>query len=142
MFGFLGRWFGRPPRPPVRTAGTTTLSSPTAGDLRAWCRANWDRVPEGQRKLCLEHLRTYVTDEYLDKWRAQRARGEEIGSDVTAFHFFGGGMQIRNVLREVLPDDQLPAVVGPDGNYPPGEVVRNWDDFYTGALEELVETTA
>jgi hypothetical protein len=46
---------------------------------------------------------------------------------------FGGGMQIRNRLRDVLTDDQLPPV-----DYPEGPM-QNWDDFYTGAIDALIE---
>jgi hypothetical protein len=48
------------------------------------------------------------------------------------FHF-SEGMAVRNLLRDVLRDEQLPPV-----EYPVGPM-RNWDDYYMGALDELLE---
>lgn len=51
-----------------------------------------------------------------------------------ALHMWGGGMQIRNRLREAMLDEELPPVTQHDGS-----TAKNWDDFYTGALDELME---
>lgn len=112
------------------------------GELGIWCRANWDRIPAEQRKKCLDHLRDWIGADIIAQWKAQHAAGDRIASDIPGFHHLGGGMRIRNRLRDVMKDAELPAVVGPAGGYPTGEEVRNWDDFYTGALEELVEEKA
>lgn len=106
-------------------------------DLGRWCRANWDMLPELIRKDCLAELRSKVPPEMMAKWKAQHAAGEEIGSDDIFFHH-GNGMAVRNILRKQLRDLELPAVHSP--NYPP-EGAKNWDDYYTGALQELVETS-
>ena len=47
-------------------------------------------------------------------------------------------MQIRNRLRDQLLDMELPVVtVDHEGkSYGPSQ---NWDDYYTGALDELLE---
>lgn len=108
-------------------------------DLDIWCRANWDRAPAEQRAACVAHLRRFFPPEVRRLIKQQHAQGERIGSHDPCFHF-GGGMAVRNALREVLRDEDLPPVVGPAGGYPEGQVVRNWDDFYMGALEELAET--
>ena len=45
---------------------------------------------------------------------------------------------VRNVLRQVMPDSDLPLIqykYGPDK-----DPAQNWDDFYTGALEQLCES--
>ena len=60
--------------------------------------------------------------EIVDHWRDQSRRRVVIGSDNIRFHLVEG-MQIRNALRTVVKDDQLPT---------------NWDDYYYGALEALV----
>lgn len=112
------------------------------GDIDVFCRANWDRVPAEHRATCLDHLRGWIRADIIAQWKAQHAAGERIASDTPGFHHLGGGMEIRNRLRDVMEDSELPAVVGPAGGYPLGEEMRNWDNFYTGALEELVETAA
>ncbi len=48
-------------------------------------------------------------------------------------HMFG--TQIRNLLREVVVDDQLPPV-----DYA-GQLVCNWDDYYVAAIEEAAGIT-
>ena len=103
------------------------------GDLEVWCRENWNRVPEEQRLMCLRHLSVQIPAEVLEKFQTQHSRGERIAGDVLGFHF-GGGMLVRNTLREVLPDGNLPTIKQQNG-----ELAQNWDDFYTGALEELCE---
>lgn len=129
---------------PVTSAQWVNLApmSPKRGSLDDWSRSNWDRVPESQRRRCLDHLRDWVPKDVLSKWREQHSRGERIGWDVPGFHF-GGGMSIRNRLRAVLSDGDLPpASTPPDAASAaplPGPGESNWDDFYTGALEELVE---
>lgn len=98
--------------------------------LDNWCFENWNKLPEAQRKACLEHLEGWLPDEILKDWHAN-------GFD-PGFHMFGGGMQIRNRLRDVLTDDKLLPVEYKDGN---GAITysRNWDDYYTGALQELMK---
>lgn len=103
------------------------------GELEVRCRNNWDEIPAETRRKLIEHLHRAVPKTIQQKWRDQHNKGHRIGSDTPFFHMFDGGMAIRNLLREVLPDDQLPLAKQ-------RSVDRNWDDFYTGALEELVET--
>lgn len=101
------------------------------GDLQAWSIANWNQIPEADRKRCLDHLRQTLKRELsgpavLGVWRRQAAAGIEIGSDSSWFHF-GAGMAVRNILRQVLQDVDLPAVDG----------ATNWDDCYIGAIHAL-----
>lgn len=126
--------------------GSLRVVGPERGRLEAWCRANWDQVPHARRRACLNYLRAWIPGDVLGKWKLQHLRGERIGWDVPGFHFFGGGMGIRNKLREVMLDAELPPVSsdfplgeGSGGGQQPGPGCSNWDDFYTGALEELLE---
>ena len=104
-------------------------------DLQAWSIANWSRIPEADRKRCVDHLRPWLmaTDDgvaELARWRRQVKKGRVIGEGDSWFHF-GTGMAIRNRLRDVLKDDQLPSI-GTGGTQ------GNWDDFYIGAIHALV----
>ena len=107
-----------------------------AGDLEAKSIANWRRLYGPERAALVDHLRKAVLkfddgNDVLARWAQQKRDGLRIGSDEFNFHF-GNGMWVRNVLRELLPDDCLPDVI-----YDGGKKFRNWDDFYHGALDEL-----
>jgi len=97
--------------------------------LRLWCRNNWNRIDPFIRKDCLDHLEGWIRPEDI----AILKRGYGAG-----FHMLGGGMQIRNRLRERLTDMELPILtVDHEGKaYGPSQ---NWDDYYTGALDEFLE---
>lgn len=96
--------------------------------LRQWCRENWNKVAEDKRKACVDHLQGWIPDTILDEWRST-------GIPINAH--FSGGMQIRNRLRDVLRDDDLPLLqTNREGEPYNG---RYWDDFYTGAVDELLE---
>lgn len=95
-------------------------------DLQIWSRDNWKRIPEAKREECINHLHGWIPYDQLSQWKENG-----FGSD---FHMFGGGMQIRNRLRDILKDDDLPPVA-----YRGGAFFRNWDDYYMGALDELME---
>lgn len=86
---------------------------------------NWCALPLATRKRCLYHLKIFMSgaEDVVARWRDQSKRRVVIGSDNIRFHL-SEGMQIRNALRSVVKDDQLPT--------------KNWDDFYYGALEALV----
>src|SRR6266705_4635261 len=96
--------------------------------LRAWCRANWDRLPEVVRNDCIAHLKAKIPEEVLQRWKEKDYEEEFM------FHF-RAGMRIRNILREQLTDDKLPEAATNYEGKPYGS--RNWDDYYTGALDEL-----
>lgn len=100
----------------------------TREDLDAWSHGNWTRIPEGLRRKCLDHLHEEVDPGTATKWRSL----DRIGDGDPFFHF-GVGMAVRNVLREVMPDDDLPPV-----DYD-GVEYQNWDDFYVGALADFLE---
>lgn len=54
----------------------------------------------------------------------------------TPFHF-STGMAVRNVLREVIKDDELPPVTY--DHYDPPVQAQNWDDYYVGVLNEAIQ---
>lgn len=93
-----------------------------------WQCTQWQRIPEAARHRCLELLRQRVPLIVRTEWQDQAARGVAIGSTDVRFHL-GVGMAVRNVLREVLRDKDLPG----GGRW-------TWDDFYRGALYDLVSS--
>ena len=99
--------------------------------LQQWCRANWNKVHPDIRRECLDLLDGWIPKDVIVKWKVLPPY------EVAGFHMFGGGMSIRNRLRERLTDMELPTV---ETNHE-GESYRskNWDDYYTGALEEWLE---
>lgn len=97
------------------------------GELELQAALNWARIDSVRRRKCLDHLRAAINPEAMAHWRDQVVRGVVIGSDDVRFHF-SLGMWIRNKLREVMPDTELPGI--DYGN----AVIRNWDDYYTAAL--------
>lgn len=55
------------------------------------------------------------------------------GIEIADYWHFGGGMYVRNLLREHgFTDDQLPPF---DEFYGEGTDVRNWDDYYIACVE-------
>lgn len=110
-------------------------------DLDAKSEANWARLPEGTRRRCAEELRRSIPPELLAKWRDQLERGVAIGSDDLWFHM-GAGMAVRNCLRGVLPDGDLPGVQYENGLGHDVIEYSNWDDYYTAALRQAVESSS
>ena len=99
-------------------------------DIQEWSHQNWLKLPAEIRSKCIKHMQGWIADDILNTWRAEYANGNPIGG--AGFHMFGGGMQIRNRLREVLKDDELPGV--PYEGY----ISHNMDDVYLGAIIELL----
>jgi hypothetical protein len=93
-------------------------------------RANWNKVPVEIRKCCLDALRAEISPELLAEWKTRYRSGEKFVGHL------GNGVFVRNVLRRQLRDGELPPVI-----YPGGFPTTNWDDYYLGALQELVEET-
>lgn len=104
-------------------------------DLEYWCCSNWENVHHLTRQACVNHLREVVPLEMITKWKEQYKRGISPGSDNPLFHM-GEGMFLRNELRSILTDEYLPLVPTYPGGAPYG--ARNWDDYYIGALFDLV----
>ena len=91
----------------------------------AQCAA-FDQLPEIHRRACVRRLHEAASPTTLAEWVDQYQRGVSIGCTDGRFHI-GVGMAVRNVLREVLPDDRLPN--------------GHWDDYYRGALYALCEAS-
>ena len=87
-----------------------------------WQCANFARLTQDQQERCVAYLRVKVPAVARAEWGDQVARGISIGCTDPRFHL-GVGMAVRNVLREVVPDDALPG--------------EQWDDYYRGALYAL-----
>jgi len=96
-------------------------------ELRKWCRDNWNQIPELVRNDCLAELESAIPPAVIKEWKTN-------SYDVGFFHF-GAGMTVRNILRKQLTDEELPGVKydGMEG------LIKNWDDYYTGAIDELLE---
>jgi hypothetical protein len=89
---------------------------PTDVELEELSDANWLSIPEAQRSLCKAHLLEEVPAE---AWVELKEHGFD-----PIFHF-RGGMAVRNCLRDVLLDKDLPRD-------------KNWDDYYMGCLREIL----
>jgi hypothetical protein len=103
----------------------------TKDELKKWCRDNWNKIDENRRQLCINHLKAKIPAEVIAAWKTS-------GYDHQGFHLFGG-MAVRNILRDIIKDDQLPPVrYETEGSI---TMAQNWDDYYTGALDQLLEET-
>lgn len=106
--------------------------------LRKWCRDNWNSLPADVREKCLNCLDQEIIKGPYGPANLKYLRHYHENPN---FHLFGGGMMTRNLLRRVLPDTGLPPV-HTDHNGAPYAVESssgNWDDYYTGAIDELLE---
>lgn len=83
-----------------------------------WYENRWNSVPEDLKEKVILHLRKLSN---LDE--IKNAANDPL------FHMFGG-MQLRNYLREVVKDNELP-----NAPYPNNEQTKNWDDYYKQALD-------
>ena len=105
-------------------------------------------LPPELQKKAVDHLRDTLHPDSIQYLRELHERDPEWGDELTAerreemkekygfvvpvpFHF-STGMTIRNILRGAIKDSELPGV-----QYPEGEM-HNWDDWYHGVLNELV----
>jgi hypothetical protein len=105
-----------------------------ASDIWKFSKTNWEAIPREKRTACLNHLTGWLPKDLIDEWKQQYVEGNDIGGGW--FHF-SVGMQIRNRLRDVLLDKDLPPV-----EYPNGEKYQNWDDYFLGAVIELFDLPA
>lgn len=106
----------------------------TDDELKKWCRANWDKIDEARRQLCINHLKATIPAEVIKSWKEN--------GFAPGFHM-SGGMAVRNVLRDIILDKDLPPVRQASAQLgDPPTHAQNWDDYYTGALDQLLgETT-
>jgi hypothetical protein len=102
-------------------------------ELQDWSLKNYRRLDESNKAEIRLKLDDFVPSELFDSLMQNVLNGDYVFEDVPLAHF-GVGMGIRNLLREVLPDDKLPPVV-----YEGGMSYSNWDDYYVGALVDWLE---
>jgi hypothetical protein len=98
--------------------------------LQEFAEKNWARVPEKKRKECVEYLRKII----IPMDQAELKKEFEDGKFNPWFHFTSG-IHVRNALRKVMKDDELPGVCYPGGG---DYEYKNWDDFYMAALRQAV----
>jgi hypothetical protein len=89
--------------------------------LREYEHRVWAELDEGIKQRAVEHLRGAMSDSLKAQTRELMAKAPE--GWIVPYHF-NTGMAIRNMLREVIKDDELPS--------------GNWDDYYVRAVEEAV----
>lgn len=100
---------------------------PTAMEMDIQERQAWAALPEDIRNKAIGLLVEELPRELLERVYSARVAGgvewmREIGKDVDgpySFHFYEG-MGVRNLLRSVILDGELPT--------------GNWDDYYCQAL--------
>ena len=112
--------------------------APESNDKVSWSIMNWKRIPARTREELVLHLereleKTADGKQALDTWIRQNLQGDVIGSDDPMFHF-RLGRRVRDSLRTLLSDACLPPVVYN------GKFVHDWDDFYYGALDQMLDT--
>lgn len=112
--------------------------------IQEWHERKWAELPRSTQRRAVNHLRDYVFTaadfhEFRKLWHeagpdwasadftpveTKKKIIEEYGCYIpTPFHF-GAGMGIRNELRDVVKDDELPT--------------GNWDDYYIPAIERAI----
>lgn len=102
-------------------------------------RAEWAKVAPEMRNCCVAYLRDQLPAQLLDDVRKAIAEhGDDWISEIYnkkprmsdpfyiphVFHM-QEGMGVRNLLRDIVKDDELPS--------------GNWDDAYVPCLEEAVQ---
>lgn len=130
-----------PPRSTLRMFCESWDASHVVGQIELESITNWFSLPDQLRERAYQHLEKIIrrdAPETLQKWVKQLAAGQALGSDDIRFHF-AAGMAIRNLLREVVKDDELPWSKSVDAKGHVCVDVGNWGDFYYGAIHELAE---
>lgn len=85
-------------------------------------------LPQHLRDQAVNHLLDVLAEDTFEEIRALYKKDPE--SWMIEHHFFAG-MEFRNILRNVIVDDELPPV-----DYGDGEYYQNWDDYYIRVVEE------
>lgn len=97
-----------------------------------WYKDRWESIPEERRREIVAHLRAYLTID--DQAAIVKTISEQGTMTWTGAHHHGWGTGVRNHLRKLMKDDELPSAPYPDGR---GEY-KNWDDYYVQAIEAAV----
>jgi hypothetical protein len=89
-----------------------------------WFEDRWNSVPDEMKERIVAHLRK------LDNLQEHK---EALDND--PFYHMWGGTAIRNYLREIIRDDELPPAPYPEFK----SEFRNWDDYYSQAIRAAAE---
>jgi len=96
------------------------------------------KLPDELQSKAVAYLRSKLSPEalaYLRDFRAEHPDWTGLEDGIMPFHFCTG-MAVRNVLRDVIADSELPVVMY--DHYDPPVEAQNWDDWYAWVLEEAV----
>lgn len=80
----------------------------------------------------------YLKEQFTDEVKAAiRARVMEHGADwMPPGGHFGWGMGVRNLLRDVITDQELPAPIMPEDYQGKPPTCGNWDDYYMAVVQD------
>lgn len=109
------------------------------------------RLPDDLQARAVEHLRNTLAPESLAYLRDFHSRypdwnGDEVtpeereayikeyGASIPCPFHFSTGMAVRNVLRQVIKDCELPVVIYEKDGFE----AQNWDDYYHAVLDEVI----
>lgn len=93
--------------------------------LSEWSCDNFSCLQPITQRDCIDLLKSKIPDDVMEELKGKN--GEEILA-IPFFHF-SWGMGVRNLLRGIVLDEELPEIDG----------LRNWDDYYIGALVATLE---
>jgi hypothetical protein len=94
----------------------------------------WSRLPNNLRQRAVAYLQAKCGAEFLQTVR-EAVEQYGLGEWLPLGWHFDQGMQIRNLLRQVIKDRELPLF--PEW-YGPEVDEGNWDDYYVQCLEAAV----
>jgi hypothetical protein len=116
------------------TSENLVVADGTVWGSPEWYDNRWNALTPQERERIAAYLRTELPPAALDQFRTAKGIGIDRKQWIATNHFFGG-MHIRNVLRAVMLDSELPPAP-----YPGGKTYCNWDDYYLQALEAAAYT--
>ena len=88
-------------------------------EFEAFHEVRFNELPPELVAICVDHIRQELPESTLQDIREQMA---DDPIHWCSPHHFGWGMSMRNLLRDVVADDELPS--------------GNWDDYYVKIIEE------
>lgn len=99
--------------------GDEQLTPHDGETIRQFENRLWDDLPIGQRERIVRFLNT--NEDFLRLRDEVKERLAANPDDWWIEHHMGWGMWVRNTLRDIYRDDELPS--------------GNWDDYYIAAVE-------
>lgn len=93
-----------------------------------------NKLPLDLMERAVQHLRENYPPHFFEKIRRLRAADPE--GWYVPYHF-AVGMGVRNCLRAIIPDDQLPGVRYDHVEDSP--LFKNWDDYYVEVMEAAAD---